>query len=516
MVTFEVNSNELNQLKQLASDTVIYGLSSILGRVIFVLLSRLYTNTDILSIAENGVYTGLFTLSSFLLVIFGYGLETAFFRFALKEDNNLQRTTATALTSILVSTVSLGILCILFSSQIAAALQFTDYVQLVQFVILIVCFDTLTSIPFAYLRATHRPLKFAFVKLSGILINVGLNLFFYLYCPYVMNKGESHVLYDFINSIYNPNFGVGYAFLANLVDSCYKLLILSPIFTNLKYSFDTSLLKKMIQYGWPIMFILFGSMINEVADRQLLLWLLPSEGEYNREQAGIYQNCYKLSIFLALFTQAFRYAGEPFFFARAKEKDAKQTYANVLKYFTIFSLLGFLFVSLNLNALKHIIITDSVYFQGLQIVPILLLAYVFAGMYYNLSIWYKLTDNTKYGAIVAFVGAAVTIGINVLFIPKYGYMASAWATFACFFVMCVVAYFWGQKEFPVPYKLGELLFYFGLAFALFFIGKLIINQFAEQSVVRYAIQLFIVFCFIAIAFFKERKQLSVLLGNQTS
>lgn len=501
----------MNKLKQLASDTVIYGVSSILGRVIFVLLSRIYTNTDILTQEENGVYSMLFALSSFLLVFFGYGLETAFFRFALKEKNNLKKTTATALTSILITTISFGLLCLLFSKNIAALIEAVDYIRLVQFVILIVVFDTLTSIPFAYLRATNRPIKFAVVKLSGILINVGLNLFFYLLCPHVLSVGASHPLYNLVSVIYNPNFGVGYAFLANVVDSSFKLLILSPIFKNLKFGFDFTLLTKMLRYGWPIMLVLFGSMINEVADKQLLIWFLPAEDNYNREQLGIYQNCYKLSVFLALFTQAFRYAGEPFFFARANDRDAKSTYAYVLKYFTIFLLLGFLFVSLNLNFLKHIIITDSVYFQGLKVVPVLLMAYVFAGIYYNLSIWYKLTDNTIYGAIVAFVGAVITIGVNVSLIPKFGFMASAWATFACFFVMSVVAYFWGQKEFPVPYNLRELLFYFILALSLFFIGKEIIDHFPEQSFLRYLLQISILLVFMVVVYFKEKKELVAIL-----
>lgn len=497
----------MNKLKRLASDTVIYGVSSILGRVIFVLLSRLYTNTDILTQEENGVYSMLFTLSSFLLVFFGYGLETAFFRYALKEKNNLNRATATALSSILISTISLGIICLLFSSRIAALIEATDYVQLVQFVILIVVFDTLTSIPFAYLRATNRPVQFALIKLSGIFINVGLNLFFYLLCPYVLAVGNEHILYGLVSSIYNPDFGVGYAFLANLIDSCFKLLVLTPVFSNLKHQFDFKLLKQMLRYGWPVMLILIGSMVNEVADRQLLIWFLPSEGDYNREQLGIYQNCYKLSVFLALFTQAFRYAGEPFFFARARDKDAKETYAQVLKYFTIFSLLGFLFVALNLNFLKHIIITDAVYFQGLKVVPILLMAYVFAGIYYNLSIWYKLTDNTIYGAVVAFIGAAITIGINIVFIPNFGYMASAWATFACFFTMSWIAYFWGKKKFPVPYKLKQLLLYFIVALLLFAAGKWCIEQLPEQSVRRYILQFGFVAAFLAVVWYQERKEL---------
>ena len=503
----------MSTLKQLTKDTVIYGVSSILGRIIFVLLTPLYTNTNILSVAENGIYSNLYTLSSFLLVFFGFGLETAFFRFALKEKNNLTRTLATALNSILVTTLALVAICFLFTDQITNLLQVQGYRHLVQFVFLIVAFDTLTSIPFAYLRATNRPIKFAFIKLTGILINVGLNLFFYLYCPKVIAAGSSHPLYGFISSFYNSSFGVGYAFLANVIDSLYKLILLSPTFKFVQKGFKLSLLKKMLNYGWPIMIVLICSMVNEVGDRQLLTWLLPGDAETVRQQLGIYQNNYKFSVFLALFIQAFRYAGEPFFFSKAKENNAKQTYADVLKYFVIFTLFGFLFVSLNLNWLKHILLTSSVYFEGLKIVPILLIAYVFAGAYYNLSIWYKLSDKTLYGAFVAIIGAAVTIVVNLIFIPKYGYIATAWATLACFFVLCLVAYLLGQKHYPVPYQLKTIFIYFALALALYFVFFNIIKTMPEQSILRYGIQFVPLILFAVVVYFSEGNYLRNLLKS---
>lgn len=500
----------MSKLKQLAGDTVIYGVSSILGRVIFVLLSKLYTNEDILTLEENGVYSILYTLSAFLLIFFGFGLETAFFRYALKQKGNLEKTLATALSSILGTTIFLTALCLLFSEPLAQLIHAGDYTNLVQVVVLIVAFDTLTSIPFAYLRAKNQPIKFAAIKLSGILLNVALNLFFYLLCPYVLKVGESHILYEFVSKIYNPNFGVGYAFLANVIDAIFKLLLLLPVYKYLKFGFDPKLWKNMLRYGWPIMLVLFGSMINEVADRQLLTWLLPGTEEEKKEMVGIYHNCYKFSVFLALFTQAFRYAGEPFFFSQSAEKDARQTYADVLKYFTIFTLLGFLFVGLNLNFLKHIIITSPTYYQGFHIIPILLMAYVFSGMYYNLSIWYKLTDQTFYGAIVALIGAAITILLNILFIPKFGYLTSAWTTFACFFSMFVIAYFWGQKHYPVPYNLKAIFGYIIMAVVIYLLFFEIISQFREQSLVRYVLQFSALIIFVLIVYFFEGKQVKKL------
>lgn len=503
----------MSKLKQLASDTVIYGASSILGRIIYVMLTPLYTTESILSKQDNGVMAGLFTLSAFLTVLFGFGLETAFFRFALKEKNNLSQSTSTALKFVLVSTIllfSIGMLCI---QPLSVAIGRGEEIHLVKLVLLIVALDTLSSIPFAYLRATSRPVRFAIIKLGGICINVAANLFFFLLCPYVIAKGESHALYPIVKSIYNPEFGVGYVFVSNILDALFKLLCLSSIFSIIRHAFDMALAKKMLRYGTPIMLVLFGSIINEVADRFFLTWYLPHGKQTNDELLGIYNNCYKLAIFLSLFTQSFRYAGEPFFFSRANDIDAKETYAIVLKYFTIFTLFGFLAISINLNWIKHILITSESYFVGLTIVPVLLLAYVFSGIYYNLSIWYKLTDRTNYGAIVAMIGAMVTISLNILFIPRFGYMASAWATLACFFTMSVIAYFWGQKKYPVPYEIRKISLYILVTIIIYLFSSSMIENLPEQSMIRYLIQGLVLILYAIGVYFMEWNELKTLLIN---
>lgn len=501
----------MNKYKRLFSDTVFYGLPSILGRVLFALLSKLYTNETILTQEENGKMGILFSLSAFLLVIFGYGLETAFFRFALKEKDNLEKSVGTALTSSIVTTVVLGVFCLVFSNEITSLLNLTGHNFLVQLVLFIVILDTLTSIPFAYLRAINRPMKFAAIKLSGIFLSIGLNVFFYYFCPKVFSTGESHFAYSFVEKVYNPNLGLAYVFIANICQSLFMFLLLSPILKNVKYGLDKVLLKKMVVYGLPIMLVTFGSIVNEVADRILLKWFLKGGQSAVDSQIGIYNGNYKLSIFLALFTQAFRYAGEPFFFSRARDKDAKTTYANVLHYFTIFSLIGFVFVSLNLNFLKHILIESSSYFQGLAIVPVLLMAYVFSGVYYNLSIWYKLSDKTAYGAVVALVGALVTIVVNVLFIPKFGYWASTIATFLCFFSMSIIAYLWGQKVYPVPYKLKPLLKYFIVSIVTYLVYHFVTKDLADYDLKRLILQTTLLISFLLFVYVNEKKTIKQIL-----
>lgn len=503
----------MNKYKRLFSDTVFYGVPSILGRVLFALLSKLYTNEAVLSQEDNGKMGVLFSLAAFLLVVFGYGLETAFFRFALKEKDSLQKSVSTALYSSLITTAVFGGCCLFFSNEITRSLNLVGHNSIVQLVLLIVALDTLTSIPFAYLRAINRPIRFALIKLAGIILSIGLNIFFYYICPRVIHLGESHFAYSFINSIYNPNFGVAYVFIANVLQSLFMFLLLLPVLKNLKYGLDKTLLKKMVLYGLPIMLVTFGSIVNEVADRILLKWFLKGEQSVIDSQIGIYNANYKLSIFLALFTQAFRYAGEPFFFSRARDKDAKKTYANVFHFFTIFSLVGFVFVSLNLNFLKHVLIESDSYFQGLTIVPTLLMAYVFSGIYYNLSIWYKLSDKTIYGAVVASIGALITILVNSLFIPKYGYWASTMATFLCFFSMSVIAYLWGQKVYPVPYRLLPLFKYFIVSLLIFFMYKLLTKELDDYNLTRLIIQFSLQIVFVLFVYFSEKKSLKQILGR---
>ncbi len=502
----------LNVFKKLISETAIYGLSSMVGRLLFFLLTPLYTSEAVFSTAQYGILNHLYSISAFLLILFGYGLETAFFRFSLKDEQYSKQSYGTALCSISISTLVLGAIILLCSSPIAQWLHATNYQNFLQLVFVVVILDTLTSIPFANLRATNQPITFAGLKIGGIIINIVTNLFFYIVCPYVISKGENHMLYGFVNSIYNPSFGVGYAFLANIAEASFKLLFFLPDYFKYSKRFSVELLQKMLQYGWPITIILFAGMINEVGDRQLLRWLLPGSNEEVESQIGIYGACYKISIFLSLFTQAFRYAGEPFFFAQSNQLNAKNIYAAVLKFFTIIALLGFLSISLNIHIFKHFISNDE-YYVGLFIVPILLMAYVFYGIYYNMSIWYKLTDRTKQGSIVAIVGALVTLLINVIFIPTYGFVASAWATFLCFFVMVVLSVFYSNRFYPVPYDWKSIIFYIVIAVLIYLFGQQLANQFIENSVSQIAVQFFSILLFLGFVWYREKKSITQFLKS---
>ncbi|MBX2844761.1 MAG: oligosaccharide flippase family protein [Saprospiraceae bacterium] len=499
-------------LKKLASETAIYGISSIVGRVLFFLLTPLYVSV-FESSQEYGKYADIYAIVAFLTILFGYGMETAFFRYSLKEQGREKISFGTALSSVSLTSILLGALILLAATPIAKVLQVDAYQHLFQLGVVIVVLDSLTSIPFAQLRAKNRPIRFATIKLLGIGLNIGLNLFFYLACPKIMAEGNG-ALYNWVSTWYNPSFGVGYALVANVADAAFKLLLLSPLFSGLSWGFSQKLWGQMLRFGWPIMVVSLAGMVNEVADRQLLKWMLPKDDGYNLSQLGIYSACYKLSIFLSLFTQAFRYAGEPFFFAQAKEKDAPETYARVLKYFTIFSLVGFLTVTLYIDVFKYFIPREE-YWVGLTIIPVLLMAYVFYGVYYNLSVWYKLTDQTFSGSIIAIFGAIITLAVNILFIPKYGYWASTWATFLAFGCMSLLSYFWGRRHFPVPYDWKRLLAYLGLAVVICALFLVLNNHFGMKTVPIIFVNSVGLLLFVAVVLRIEREELKALF-NQTN
>lgn len=465
--------SSLLSIKKLVKETAIYGLSSIVGRALFFLLTPLYTS--VFSKGEYGRYADLYSIISFLLILLGYGMETAYFRYSLKENPDKKKAYSTALSSVVLTTIVVAAALLLFNQPLARLLQNANYSNLLRLAIIVVALDTITSIPFANLRANSRPIRFASIKLIGIAVNIAINLFFLYYCPRILESGPNHSLYDIVEQLYRPEFGIGYILVANIADSLVKLILLSPQLTAIRSGISSRMLKKMLTYGWPIMIVSFAGMINEVADRQLLKFLLPSKNGYNMEQLGIYAACYKLSIFLSLFTQAFRYAGEPFFFSKSNDSDAKQVYADVMKYFLIAALFGFLMITLYLDIFKHFIRREE-YWTGLAAVPILLFAYVLYGAYYNLSVWYKLSDKTKLGAIVAIIGAVVTLIVNIVWIPKYGFMASAWATLLCFLVMVLVSYSWGKKHYSVPYEVGELALYCLVAIGLAIVLPKITNE----------------------------------------
>ena len=446
------------EMKSLAKDTAIYGISSIVGKFINWLLVPFYTFV-LASEADYGIVTNLYAWTAFLVVVLTYGMETGFFRFANKNKNEADKVYSTTLTSVSFTSLIFAVLCVVFSQSIANKLNYPNHSEFIAMLGVVVAMDAFASIPFAYLRYKSRPIKFAALKLLYIVLNVSFNLFFFLACPWIMTKAP-----DLISWFYNPSYGVGYVFVANILSTSIQTLFLLPYILNVKFNFDSALLKKMLRYSLPLLILGVAGIMNQTVDKIIFPYLFPDKVEA-ATQLGIYGACFKISMIMMMFTQAFRYAYEPFIFARNKDKNSLTTYADVMKFFVIFSLLIFLGMIFYLDVLKFII--KDVYWEGLRVVPIVLWSYIFQGVFFNLSIWYKLKDKTMYGAWISIIGVVITFAINIIFVPIYGYMASAWASFACFSTMMLISYIIGQKHMRINYDLKSIALYTIVALALF-------------------------------------------------
>ena len=450
-------------IKKLVSQTAIYGLSSVIGRLLNFLLVPLYTG--IFAPEEYGVLSELMVVVAFAMVVLTYGFETAFFHFTNKE-NDSEKVLSTGFISLLTSSILFLFIASNHSQNIANLLHVPEHPNFINWLVWILVLDVLTTLPFAKLRVCDRAWRFAFIRLTNITVNIGLNLFFYLLCPYLLKQ---EIALEIINGIYDPNLGIGYIFISNLIASSVMLILLSPEIFKLKFSFDFQIWKKMIKYGFPLLIGGLAYVTNEMVDRLLLEYLLPADTA--TAQVGIYSACYKVAIFMSLFIQAFRYGAEPFFFAQAQKKDAKEQYEIVMRYFIAFTAFIFLSINLFIDIIKHFI-QDEAYHAGLDVVPILLLANLFLGMYYNLSVWYKVSEKTRFGAYLSVAGAAITIGLNILLIPTMSYMGSAWATLICYASMCVMSYVFSRRHYPISYNWKYISFYMISALSLFYIWTL--------------------------------------------
>ena len=428
----------MSVLQKFFKDTVIYGLAIVLPRLINFLLVRLHT--DVLPNEGYSENTEFYIVAAFFNVVLTYGLETSFFRFFSKQKEK-DKVLSTSLISILTTTFVFGIVLFVFRDIISQALRInTDFYNLLVSITLI---DALVVIPFAFLRVTGRPIRFAVLKLINVLIIVVLNVLFLS----VTYGSET------LRNLFNVSNPVEYIFIANLVASGFILLMVLPYMFKAKFVFDKDIFKQLINYGFPIMVAGLAFVINENLDK----WLLPSyEGEYIN---GAYSACYKLAVFMTLFIQAFRMGAEPFFFNHSDKANAKETYATILKYFTIVGTLGLIIVTVYIDVLRPIFIKKETYLLALDIVPIVLLANLCLGIYHNLSIWYKLTDKTRYGMYISVVGAIITIGFNVIFIPKLGFMACAYATLLAYGLMMLISVVLGRKHYPVPYDFKRIAMY---------------------------------------------------------
>jgi O-antigen/teichoic acid export membrane protein len=456
-------------VKKLAGQTMWYGLSSIVGRFINYLLTPILTG---LGSDQFGEYTTVYANITFFNIIFTYGMETSYFRFA--RDESEKSVFNTASTSLLITTIPLTILMLLLKIPLSNLWTVTSHPEYVTYFALIVGLDTLSTIPFAKLRFDQRPKKYAFVKLINIFIVVGLTIFFINICPWIIKNNYASSLMGW----YNPNYGIGYAFVANLVASAVTLLLLSRELTSFTFSFDKDLWKRMMVYALPLLIVGFGGMINETIDRTMLPKLIDGTEKFKNSMNGIYGANYKLAILIVLFIQTFRMGAEPFFIKQSTGADAPKMYARIMNMFVIACSFCFLFVVCYLDIWKYFMRADKhpEYLQGLVVVPILLMGKIFLGIYYNLSIWYKVSNKTMIGAYITIGGAIITLLINLMFIRQYNFVACAWASFACYGFMMIASYFAGQKYFPVPYDLKKIGFYLATTAILFFICKSITNN----------------------------------------
>jgi O-antigen/teichoic acid export membrane protein len=485
----------MSVLKKLAGQTVVYGLSSIIGRFLNYLLVPLHTaafTTD-----QYGIITEMYSYVAFLVVLLTYGMETAFFRYWNRENVNRRSVFNTVSLSLGVSSVMFIVMSYLNRGSIADWLHYPNHTEYVAWFAIIVSLDAWASIPLARLRAEDKPVNFAKINLINVIVNIALNLFFIAYCKPVYEQGGNFIT----DALYNPDIGVGYVFIANLIASVVKFAMLGRLLFIGRPEFDLATWKSMLRYSLPILFFGLAGIVNETIDRIMLKRMLIHDKGEQQTMAiiGIYGAVYKISIIMHLFLQAFRYAAEPFFFSQAKAADAKKVYAKIMTYFVIVITAIFLGVMLFIDIVKYFIPNPD-YWEGLHVVPVLLLANMCLGIYYNQSIWYKLTEKTMYGAYISIIGAAITIGLNFLLIPHFDYTGSAWATLAAYATMMTISYIWGQKHYPVKYNLRKIIFYLALAFGLYGLSELLV---VDNSILFWTIRLLIFGFFAFVVYFIE-------------
>ena len=449
----------MSNLKSLVKDTAIYGLSSIVGRFLNYLLTPLYTIKLASASGEYGIMTNMYAVTALILVILTFGLETTFFRFANKSGEDPSKVYSTTLIAVGSGTLSFFLLVLMFLSPIASFMGYADHPSYIWVMALTVAIDSFLCIPFDYLRFKNRPIKFASLKVFIIVLNISLNLIYYLLLPALYERHP-----EVVGMVYSPSVGVGYAFYINLACSTLTIPLLWKELTCVSYVFDKELMRRMISYSWPILVLGLAGILNQTADKILFPHIY--KGADNMAQLGIYGAASKIAMIMAMITQAFRFAYEPFVFGKAEERDNRDTYAKAMKYFIVFTLLAFLVVVGYMDIMRYLIGKD--YWEGLRVVPIVMAAEIMMGVYFNLSFWYKLIDKTIWGAYFSGIGCAVLIAINVIFVPRYGYIACAWAGFAGYGVAMILSYVVGQKMYPIRYPMRSILVYVALAAVCFF------------------------------------------------
>ena len=483
------------QMKILAKETAIYGVSSIVGKFLNWMLVPLYTYV-LQQQSDYGIVTNLYAWTALLLVILTYGMETGFFRFANKEGENAQTVYSTSLIALFTTSLLFAVACVVCQVPIANALGYPAHSEFIALLGIVVAMDAFASIPFAYLRYKKRPLQFAALKLLFVFLNIVLNIFFLVLCPKIQDWG-------IISAWYNADYGVGYVFVANILATGIQTLCLLPAvgegFRSLGVQefrslgvFSWGLLKQMLRYSLPLLVLGVCGIMNQTLDRILFPFFY--DGADAQAQLGIYGACFKVAMVMMMFTQAFRYAYEPFVFAKHKDRESVEAYADAMKYYIIFSYMILLGMIFYLDLLKFIIAPS--YWEGLKIVPIVLWTYIFQGVYFNLSFWYKLTDKTQWGAYFSLIGVVITFGLQAVFVPRIGYVASAASSTVCYLVIMLLSYFIGRKHLEIPYDLRRIGIYTLLVVTLlavyYGLAQLLpMNEWAQMGV---GSVLFVIYC----------------------
>ena len=475
----------MSNIKSLVKDTAIYGISSIAGKFINYLLVPIQTAAFAAAGGEYGVVTNIYAYTALLMVILTYGMETAFFRFANKTEEDVRKVYSTTLVSVGSTALLFIAVVLLLLPQIAGFMKYSDHPDWVAVMFACVAIDAFKCIPFAYLRYQKRPVKFATLQIVNITLNIVLNLIYLIVLP--AWKINLFGLYDEQFTL-----NVGMVFYINLVCTVIVLLCFKAELTGFRYTFDKALWRRMIRYAWPLLILGIAGILNQTLDKIIFPYLYSGVDE--KAQLGIYGAATKIAMIMAMITQAFRYAYEPFVFGNAKENDNRETYAKAMKYFIIFTLLAFLVVIGYMDVLKNIIRNHD-YWQGLRVVPIVMVAEIMMGVYFNLSFWYKLIDKTIYGAWFSGIGCLVLVTVNVIFVPTYSYMACAWGGVAGYGTAMLLSYFVGQKKYPINYPIKSIFVYVAIT-ALFFVIMTLMPETLPQ-VVRLAVNTALIIAFLA-------------------
>jgi len=461
----------------------------------YALLTPFYTRIFPIESGEYGVVTEIYAYMAILLIILTYGMETTFFRFTTSKEYNKEKVYNSSLISLFTTSLLFIVLIIVFADRTANLLEYSGHREYIIMFSMIVAIDAFTAIPFARLRIENQVFKFSAIKLINVLVIIIVAFSFLYFIPrHIDNNPET-----FFKKIYSDKIGVGYVFIANLCGSIISLILLLPHIIKVRLKVDIKVLKKMFVYAFPLLIAGLGGVLNESFDKVAMKFLLPDRST-SMSQLAVYGANFKIAVLMSLFIQMFRYAFEPFFFSRSNEKNAREIYVQIMNYFVIFCLFIFIGISLNLEIFKYLI--DKDYWTALNVVPIILMSFVFLGIFVNLSVWYKLNDITKYGAILTFAGAIITIFINIKFIPVYGYTASAWGHFTAYLVMVILSYILGKKFYPVSYNILKITSYFLLAVGIFAAGTFMEFQ---LKIISFIVNNIMIGIFVAVVYFKEIK-----------